>query len=129
MATRRKSKMATRRKSNGQFVKGGGRRMARRSSSRTARPRRRGGMTLPVMLLAGFAPLVGNALGEIRTSGVAQGLRNTVKYIAPFDPATGKWTTAYLGGGLLPLIIVGVVHRFIAPMVNRKLAAARVPLL
>lgn len=103
------------------------RKMARR---RYTRKRRRRKFTLPLApvlgLAAGMAPAVPKIMaGDIQ--GVINELSNN--YLGYYPP-DGNFDAVRLTRGLVPLIIGGLVHKFVggAPInVNRMLAAANVP--
>lgn len=114
------------RKANGQFVKGGKRKVASKSSSRR---RGRGGMTFPIAVAAGFMPYVGATVGAVKTAGWQNGLSTSSKFLTGFDPVTRTWSAGYLWQGLIPALLGVVAHRVIGGGLglNRILARARVP--
>ena len=87
---------------------------------------RRRGMRVPVAVLGGFIPLATKAWGDVQAGGF-QGLQNTVPAIVPYNPATKRFTMAYLHQGLYPIIFGFVVHKIASMMgVNRALSSAGV---
>lgn len=101
-----------------------------RNRAQRKRRRRRPKTTIPVLMMAGMMPYLGNTVNDVKSMGFSQGLKSSVKYVIPFDPATGKWTAAHLGGGLYPMIAGMAAHKIATALgINRILATARVPLL
>lgn len=100
--------------------------MARRGNNH-----KRGGFTLPVAAILGFVPLASNVIDQVRYNGMP-GVRDYVpRTLIPYDFVSKRWTTAYLGWGLYPIIGGMLVHKFIGGSlgINRMLARARVPFL
>ncbi len=47
---------------------------------------------IPIAMVAGFAPAIGNIISEVRTRGLAEGLRLQVpKSFLGYNPADGSW--------------------------------------
>lgn len=92
---------------------------------------KRGGFTLPVAAILGFVPLATNVIDQVRVNGMA-GVRDYVpRTIIPYDPQSHRFTTAYLGYGLYPILMGMGVHWLVGGKlgVNRMLAQARIPFL
>lgn len=104
------------------------RRSIRRSRERV---RSKGKMTIPLAVVLGFAPLVGNGINQVRANGWGTGLKNSVSYLIPYNPTTGKFTAANLGGGLVPALAGVAVHKIVGGVlgVNRMLASHHIPFL
>jgi hypothetical protein len=101
---------------------------ARRPRSR----RRAAGMTIPVAVLAGFGPLIGQALyGWKSGRGVEGVVHYTTAALTGVDTDGGPWQPMYaLKNGLGPIIVGMVVHKVAGRLgVNRALSAAGVPFL
>lgn len=86
-------------------------------------------MTVPVAVALGFAPLLGNVYTEVKTNGWANGLRNSVTTLVPYDFSLRKLDFSKLGSGLYPIIAGLAVHKLIGSMlgVNRALARSGIP--
>lgn len=105
-------------------------RIIRRSVPKKKRRYHRAGMKLPIAAILGFAPLIGNGVNQVRTAGWNIGLKNTVSYVIPYNPNTGRFTAANLGGGLVPILAGFLTHYLIGGKlgVNRMLGRAGIPL-
>lgn len=105
----------------------------RRKVRRTSRQK----TNLPVAVLAGFAPGVGRLVYHATHSDHGQG--NPVANVGVeagriflgYDSRTGTFNAANLMYGLGPVILGGLVHKFIGGTlgVNRILARSGVPML
>jgi len=106
--------------------------MARKNKKRNGHKK---SFTLPIAVVAGFAPGVGklyyhathNDHGQgnaISNMGVEAG-----RIFIGIDPRDGKFSTAFLGMGLMPAIMGILVHKVVGGKfgVNRALASAGIP--
>jgi hypothetical protein len=111
--------------------KGGKAKSSKRGTSMSKGHHKRGGFTIPVAAVMGFAPLVVGGIDNVRFHGIS-GLKDyTARTIIPYDPESRRFTTAYLGYGLYPIVAGFLVHWLVGGKlgVNRMLGRARVPLL
>jgi hypothetical protein len=91
--------------------------------------RKRAGLTIPVAAIGGFVPLAINAVEEIQTRGMKDGIRATVQDIVPYNVYTGKFDASRLHVGLYPILFGMAVHMIANKVgINRMLASARVPI-
>lgn len=105
--------------------------MARRRSFRTKRTHRKGGMTIPLAVVAGFAPL---ALGEIGAAkralsgDMAGASQQAVIYATGYNLDTKSFHWPTFVGSYGPIVAGMVVHKLAGRLgVNRALASAGVP--
>ena len=94
--------------------------------------------TLPVAVAAGFLPGVMRILTHFQNPGLhgqsngfsAAGVEASRVYLG-LDPRDGSWNPGLLTLGLLPILLGGIVHRFVGGRlgVNRMLAGAGIPFL
>ncbi len=106
-----------------------GKRNKTRSVSMARHGHRRAGFTIPVSIVAGFAPLVNQAYIGYEAGGIRQAITGTVTSIIPYDPGTKKVSFSNLGYGLYPILAGMLVHKIVggALGVNRFLARSGVP--
>lgn len=99
-----------------------------RGVSKMKRVRRAKKMTLPLAVIAGFAPFAVNTVKNVQSQGLT-GLQQSTKYLIPYDPATRKMSFDYLPVGLFPILGGWLVHKVVGGMlgVNRMLSSAGVP--
>ena len=110
--------------------------MAKKSSTRVVtryvkRARRKAsGMTLPVAVIAGFAPIAIHTLEGYKAGGVKGALNDLSAYTTGYVPADGQWKPAHLVEGMGPVILGIMVHKYVGGKmgVNRMLTSAGVPL-
>jgi hypothetical protein len=88
-------------------------------------------MTIPVAMIAGFAPLVSGTVGYIQKDGLAGGTWFATQALTGYDTQVGKFWAPNLKKGLLPIVLGMAIHKFVGGTlgVNRMLAGAGVPLL
>jgi hypothetical protein len=95
-----------------------------------ARHSRKHGMTLPLAVLAGFAPLALNALKDYRDGGVPVMGKGLVLRTTGMNTETGKWMPEYLVQGMGPVVAGILAHKLASKLgINRALAGAGIPLL
>jgi hypothetical protein len=101
----------------------------RRATPKKKRRYHKPGMRLPLTAILGFAPLIGNGVAQVKANGWNTGLKNTVSYVIPYNPNTGRFTASNLGGGLLPILIGFATHYLIGSKlgVNRMLGRMGIP--
>lgn len=98
--------------------------------SRPRRASRRSGMTVPVAVLAGFAPLAGMVIHGIKTGGLEYGLQELSTYTTGYIPQENRWSFPHLAKGMAPVLAGVLVHKLAGRFgVNRALASAGVPFL
>ena len=90
---------------------------------------RRHGLTIPVAMIAGFAPLVSITYTGYKAGGLNGAVSNAVTSVLPYDPINKKITFANLGYGLFPMIAGMMVHKIVGGTlgVNRWLASSGIP--
>ncbi len=92
--------------------------------------RRSGGMTIPLTIIAGFAPVVGGTISRLRTSGIEGASNFLLAGMTGFDKASNSWSLGNLGLGLGPILLGGLAHKIAGRMgINQALGRAKVPLL
>jgi hypothetical protein len=95
-----------------------------------AKHHRKAGMTLPLAVLAGFAPLALNALKDYKDGGVQVLGKGLVLRTTGMNTETGKFMPEYLVQGMGPIVVGLLVHKVASKMgINRSLAGAGVPFL
>lgn len=92
---------------------------------------RRKQFTLPVAAIAGFAPIAIHTYQGFKAGGLAGGLNDLSAYTTGYVPVDNKWKAAHLVEGMTPVIVGGLVHKYIGGRlgVNRMLASAGVPVI
>lgn len=106
--------------------------MGKKRKKRAARK-----FTLPIApivgLLAGLAGPQGDSPIQYALDGdYESAIARLSKSYTGYDPNTGKWEPHLMTAGLVPLLIGGLVHKFVggAPLnMNRMLASANVPVI
>jgi len=90
--------------------------------------RRNGGITIPVAVALGFAPLAVRGFSLVKQGGFAN-LSKLSSSIIPYDNAARRVSFADLSYGLYPIIAGLMVHKFIGGGLglNRMLAGAKIP--
>lgn len=94
--------------------------------------RSKAGFTVPVAVLAGFAPMLSYAYRVGFKQGGIEGFANQVVYTTTgYDPYSKNWSMNGLKIGLLPIAAGVLVHKYIGGSlgVNRALSKAGVPFL
>jgi hypothetical protein len=95
-----------------------------------AKHRSKAGFTLPIAVLAGFAPLGFNAIKDYRDGGLQVLGKGLVLRTTGMNTDTGKWMPEYLMQGLGPIVAGVFVHKLASKLgINRALAGAGVPFL
>lgn len=91
---------------------------------------RRKGFTLPLAVLAGFAPPAMRVYSTTRQFGVQQGIGEFSRIFTGFDvynPGAG-WNVNNMVYGALPVAVGMLVHKVAARLgVNRMLSSAGIP--
>jgi len=93
--------------------------------------RRRGGksFTLPLAVVAGLAPGL-SQLWRAKDYGMRQVANVASRDYIGYDPESNRITGAYLGYGLLPLLLGFLVHTVAGKIgINRALGRAGIPIL
>ncbi len=84
--------------------------------------------TVPVAVLAGFAPLASQAIIGYKEGGLQRLSDRVTASLTGYDPAVQRWEFAYLKNGALPILGGLLVHKLASKMgVNRALGKAGVP--
>lgn len=118
------------RRSNGRFVKGGGRlrRAARRIRSVAVR-RKKPQITIPLAVLAGFVPPAA-FLWSHKDSGPYVVANDLGRIFTGWDGATSQWSWRNLKLGAFPVLGGFIVHAIATKIgLNRVLARAGIPLI
>lgn len=90
--------------------------------------RRSSGFTAPVLVLAGFMPLVNQAVIGYREGGIQRVSDRVVASLTGYDPATQQWNAAHLVHGAVPIGLGIIGHKLASKLgVNRALAQAGIP--
>ncbi|GAI70094.1 unnamed protein product [marine sediment metagenome] len=91
--------------------------------------RKRGGFTLPLATIAGFAPLVANVLGGLRVGGPEKAMDNLSASLTGYSFQTGIWSPRYaFQWGIGPILLGTFVSKLASKLgVNRALGRAGVP--
>ena len=86
--------------------------------------------TLPLAVVAGFAPGATYAINGFKAGGVTGGLNNLAYAYGGFDAANGKFNMAGLYRGTIPAVGGFLIHMIASRMgVNRALASAGIPII
>jgi len=86
-------------------------------------------MTIPVAVIAGFAPLAVNGATWVRDMGWVDGLGTAASTLTGYNLSTGTWNAANLRFGTLPIIIGIVLHKIANKAgINRQLARTGLPI-
>jgi len=107
---------------------------ATRTVYRTVKAKRRGkkGLTVPIAVLAGFAPMLSYAYSVGWKQDGFKGFSNQLVYTTTgYDAYSKRWSMDGLKIGLVPIAAGVLVHKMIGGKlgVNRALANAGVPFL
>lgn len=93
---------------------------------RRSRPKRRNygkKFTLPLSVVAGFAPGVSYSWSGYKSGGFNGVLNNMAYAFGGFDASTGKWNMQGLYRGLFPAVGGFIIHMIASKLgVNRQLA-------
>ncbi len=101
-----------------------------RAAKNPGKRRRRGGMTIPLATVAGFAPLVANVIGGFRVGGPEKALDNLSAGLTGYSFQAGIWSPLYaLKWGIGPILMGAFVSKLASRFgVNRVLARTGLPL-
>ncbi len=93
--------------------------------------RRKPGFTLPIAVLAGFAPLVIGAWNERANGGPDGAAHFAVSRLMGYDYRDHSWNLGRMKMGLLPIMGGLLIHKFVGGKlgVNRMLARAGFPII
>lgn len=93
------------------------------------RKRRKAQMTLPVAVIAGFTPLLGQAVYGYKTGRGIEGIGHyTLAALTGFDSSNGSFAASRMTKGLLPIIGGLMVHKVAGKLgINRALGRAGIP--
>lgn len=87
-------------------------------------------MTLPVAVLAGFAPLAYQTYRSYQENGVDGASQALVALTTGYSRWEGAWKAEYLMKGMAPIVAGVLIHKLAGKFgINRALANAGVPLL
>lgn len=95
-----------------------------------ARPRRRSraGFTVPLAVLAGFAPLVSWGIVDMKAGGVKQLSGGLCARLTGYNPGDGKWNSYWLMQGAAPIVLGILAHKLAGKLgVNRALGRSGIP--
>ena len=86
--------------------------------------------TLPLAPIAGLIAGLARPAGFLMSGSYDRAFKALTQNYTGYDIASKKWDFNYLKEGLLPLVLGGLVHKYVggAPLnINRMLANAGVP--
>ncbi len=96
--------------------------------ARGKRHHRRGGSTIPLAVVAGFAPGLLWAFDSVKQGNWEGGLQRLEAAYVAYDPWGNHFSTQYLWKGLYPAILGFVIHGAASKFgINRAIARARIP--
>jgi len=85
---------------------------------------------IPLAVVAGFAPGVGDVISKTASGGLTAGVNALALDFMGYDRATGKMSWSGIRVGLVPALVGIMVHSFASKLgVNRALASSGVPFL
>lgn len=85
-------------------------------------------MTVSLAVIAGFVPIGADLYTQIKVGDYKQASMVAVHNLTGFNQWTGKWDTAGLKTGLLPIVAGIGVHKLAGWLgINRALAASGIP--
>jgi hypothetical protein len=100
------------------------------AKAKAKRGGRRGGFTLPLAAIMGFAPMFGAAMKDYKAGGAYGAAAGLSLRTTGWDIVDQKWRPEYLLQGLGPVFLGMMVHKMAGRMgINRALANAGIPLL
>lgn len=93
--------------------------------------RKASGMTLPVAVIAGFAPIAIHTVNGYKSGGIKGALNDLSAYTTGYVPADNSWKPVHLLEGMGPVVLGIMVHKFVGGKmgVNRMLSKSGVPLI
>ena len=91
----------------------------------------RGGFTVPLAVLAGFAPMTADVIHGYQTGGLKSAANDLLANVSGYDARAKTWSFSLLARGMGPVVLGLLVHKIVGNRlgVNRALARAGVPLL
>ncbi len=97
---------------------------------RRVKSRKKRGFTLPIALVAGFGAPVSSIIIHTTQGGFPAGLREASRIMIGWDNETGQWNWGHLKFGLMPILLGGLIHKFVGGRlgVNRYLANSGIPI-
>lgn len=102
----------------------------RRVYVRRPRARHKAAMTIPVAVVAGFAPLAYETVKQFQANGLDGASQALVAYTTGYSRWESKWRFDYLLKGMGPVVAGVVVHKLAGKLgINRALARSGVPFL
>jgi len=102
------------------------------AKSKSKRAHRKQGFTIPIAVVAGFAPLAIYGLNDYKTGGIASLGDGLARRLTGFGTpgSGGTWEPKHLASGLVPIVGGLFVHKLASRLgVNRALSQAGVPIL
>lgn len=102
--------------------------MAKRAKKRRSGRKK---MTIPLAVVAGFAPATVGTFSAFQAGGAEAGARELSRSMLGYDFGSGAFNFGWMWSGLFPVLMGAFVSRFVggAMGVNRKLASMGVPLI
>ena len=89
---------------------------------------RRSKFTLPLAVVAGFAPGASRTIGHFQNGGVQGGLNELSRIYIGYDRDSGQFQPWLLRYGLYPVVAGVLIHKVAGLLgVNRMLARAGIP--
>lgn len=100
------------------------------AKSRAIARRRSKSMTVPVAVLAGFAPLASEVIGGYQAGGLTNAASRALIMTTGYNTQDGRWYPSMMVRGVGPIVLGVAVHKLSGRFgINRALANAGVPFL
>jgi len=92
--------------------------------------RRTSKMTIPLAIVAGFAPPMLSIIDQARVFGLKGAGVEASKIFTGWNPETGRWEPGWLKWGAGPIVIGFLAHKLASMIgINRALARMKIPLI
>jgi len=86
-------------------------------------------MTIPIAVIAGFAPLAVNGANWVKGLGWTEGLGVAASTLTGYNLANGKFYAGNLKFGALPIVIGLIIHKLANKFgINRQLSRTGLPI-
>ncbi len=96
--------------------------------ARRGKHHRKQGMTIPLAVVGGFAPLTIATVNGFRAGGMQYGADRLVWGLTGYSPTAGRWDVNGLRVGALPIGVGFLIHSLASRLgINRALSRARIP--
>jgi len=92
------------------------------------RTRSKHGMTIPLAVVGGFAPLVVHEIAAFKAGGIANAATQLALRTTGYNYADGGWYPTEMVRGVGPILLGALVHKVAGRLgINRALAGAGIP--